>query len=434
MDQLLLGHGGVNFVELTKTNLQFIYGKDVLIEILSQVNGPDTWKITVVKTEDGVRNFGYSASGVGLIKVLENLHRKSAEMLSKHIYDTSKADAEASVKRKKPKADEAAAAKTAKKPVPMKDYLDPYFMNMASDFEIPPVEYPDCIHGWTGKRGELYESDPYEIPNIDHLSRDTMFPGYPAYYGSTWDSCGDISDDMTPRAADQQKSKARAAETVQQDRAKQLLKSALAADGIAEDAAKMATASLRERHAMSQAEHAAIEASTAQIARRMLLGKQRDTQPRYSVILHIQWDGYAEAVVADECQLSVKAVKSRVRYMLRNYGRGLFGDAASKMPPAPFAPAEIVNFNVMVKGMRVNDDVFVLGPNFGDDLSSMLGNVKPVNQIKLEISLMWNGEEFAKNSNKPAIAAASTSAATTPASTSASTSASASATTADAAK
>lgn len=116
-------------------------------------------------------------------------------------------------------------------------------------------------------------------------------------------------------------------------------------------------------------------------------------KPRHEVVLYIRLSGCGEALVADECQLSVKAVESRVRYLLRMHGRALFGEAnASKMPDLMFHPGNATKYNVIVKGMRVNDVVAILGPQFGDDLEAMADTINAEKPVKLQIELLWNGE------------------------------------------
>ncbi|EHK47484.1 hypothetical protein TRIATDRAFT_298615 [Trichoderma atroviride IMI 206040] len=114
---------------------------------------------------------------------------------------------------------------------------------------------------------------------------------------------------------------------------------------------------------------------------------------RHSIVMYIHLSGCGESVVADECQLSVNVVESRVRYMLRAHGRALFGEAnASKMPAVMFMPGSAAKYNVVIKGMRVNDAVALLGPQFGDDLEAMAENVQAERPVKLQIELLWDGE------------------------------------------
>ncbi|UKZ81223.1 hypothetical protein TrVFT333_008995 [Trichoderma virens FT-333] len=113
-----------------------------------------------------------------------------------------------------------------------------------------------------------------------------------------------------------------------------------------------------------------------------------------SVLLFIRWPGYGETVVADECQLSMRAVQSRVRHMLRTHGAGLFGDKTA-IPPAPFTADGLAKFTVTVKTLTVNDQVVVLGPSFGDDIAVVANGSDKSKAIKIEIELTWNAQSFA---------------------------------------
>ncbi|KAL7923500.1 hypothetical protein ACQKWADRAFT_289821 [Trichoderma austrokoningii] len=62
------------------------------------------------------------------------------------------------------------------------------------------------------------------------------------------------------------------------------------------------------------------------------------------------------------------------------------------MPDVMFHPDNAAKWNVIVKGVRVNDTVALLGPQFGDDLEAFAESVQAGRPVKLQIELKWNGE------------------------------------------
>lgn len=162
------------------------------------------------------------------------------------------------------------------------------------------------------------------------------------------------------------------------------------AESSAQGTASAATAAMSPRR---EATRSYREALTARMHSQALARRAAQNKKRQDVILYIQLSGCGEAVVADQCQLSVDVVESRVRYLMRQHGRALFGEAnASKMPAVMFFPENATNYNVVVKGMRVKDTVALLGPQFGDDLEAMAENLQVERPVKLQIRLLWNGE------------------------------------------
>lgn len=391
-------------------NLQFIYGKECLLEILSQVKAPDLWQVSVLKTEDGLRSVAFFDSGVGLLNVLEKLHRKSAEMLGKFISDNA-ADATAYVKRKRAEAEAAAsAAVTASKKdkekvkdskaaviTPQESHLLS-MMDAGSDSENSSDD-PDAIidrrrvpSNW---RSRSPSQEIVSVKNDSSLrSRSLICPNYgpaSAFYRThrhgpdMRTEIAYVGDCKSGQAAEAQTSKPEAA------------KPAPAPAPVPAPAPAPAAPGSGKPQSQPQLQ---LPIDTLSAAVRMQIDnqmkrRQRNPAPpaRSNVLLYIQWPGYGETVVADECHLSVRAVQSRVRHMLRTHGPGLFGAAqAQAMAPVMFTPEELVNFVVTVKGMQVNDQVVVLGPGFGDDLSTVVRGQQLSKAIKIELDLKWNGQ------------------------------------------
>ncbi|PTB72911.1 hypothetical protein M440DRAFT_1425517, partial [Trichoderma longibrachiatum ATCC 18648] len=85
----------------------------------------------------------------------------------------------------------------------------------------------------------------------------------------------------------------------------------------------------------------------------------------------------------------------RVRHMLRSNGPALFGDALlGAEPPVVFGPEEVASFAVLVKGLRVNGQVVMLGPAFGDDLEQVVEGKKVEGAIRVEVELLWKGRDL----------------------------------------
>jgi hypothetical protein len=419
---------------LILANLQFVYGKKVFLEVLSQHKAPDNWQVSVLKTDSvGIRTLVLYESGVGLIHLLQKLHRKSAQMLCKFITDNS-ADAQEYVMMRKefeaevsPVPDDALpqladlekTTKVTKKRSKNLRTVDMYALTgMGSDINNPLSDELDYVNQLTRqKAAEMYANSPHWNPlsefggyyspgttppaNLNPLDNPAeFFSANGIYHADIHEQAMRLAAIQKPRppmphvsAAVKQikvKGPVSPAPATAETAVEAAVRAAVKADVKAD--VKPDIKSQPEKPAVPHHEPVAVTLQ-AQVAKRMMSPKQRDTPPRYSVILNIQWSGYGKAVVADECQLSVRAVQSRVRYMLRTHGRELFGDAGSKIPAAAIAPEEVVNINVMIKGMRINDARIFIGPSFGDDLSSMVGPAKPGNSIKIEIDLLWNGEK-----------------------------------------
>ncbi|KAL7818452.1 hypothetical protein V8C26DRAFT_396297 [Trichoderma gracile] len=122
------------------------------------------------------------------------------------------------------------------------------------------------------------------------------------------------------------------------------------------------------------------------------VGKQLD---KSNVLLYISWPSYGSTIVADQCELSVRSLQGRVRHMLRCNGPALFGDAlVGAQPPLVFGPDEVASFAVQIKGLRVNGQVVMLGPAFGDDLEQVVKGRTVEGAIRVEVELLWKGRDL----------------------------------------
>ncbi|UKZ95487.1 uncharacterized protein TrAFT101_010324 [Trichoderma asperellum] len=400
----LLHHGGTNYIELIKTNLQFLYGRDVPIEILSQVTPPDTWQITVLKTEDGVRTVAIAESGQGLTNALKQAHYQSGQLLAEFACDPTKDNstlgrreelqieiatsvANFATGRNDDNKDGKAAEKAPEDPVWQAAFDNARRMMGPNNGDPPRMLAADIR--WVNelnrkKLDEFYAKRPDLIPAgvKDFRPTYTLLPepaesGHPHSAGDSWHNRPRTIADQDIQVTGTTAREAKAAPSA-------------AAESSAQGAASAAAAPISPREEASKSyKEALMERMHSQAAaRRMAPNKQR-----HGIVLYIHLSGCGEAVVADECQLSVKAVESRVRYLMRMHGRALFGEAnASKMPAIMFTPGNATKYNVLVKGMRVGDAVAILGPQFGDDLEAMAESVQAERPVKLQIELLWNGE------------------------------------------
>ncbi|KAL9469051.1 hypothetical protein ACSS6W_010745 [Trichoderma asperelloides] len=403
----LLHHGGTNYIELIKTNLQFLYGRDVPIEILSQVTPPDTWQITVLKAEDGVRTVAIAESGQGLTNALKQAHYQSGQLLAEFACDPTKDNstlgrreelqieiatsvANFATGRNDDKNDGKAAEKAPEDPVWQAAFDNARRMMGPNNGDPPRMLAADIR--WVNelnrkKLDDFYARRPDLIPAgvKDFRPTYTLLPepaesGHPHSAGDSWHNRPRTIADQNIQVTGTTAREAKATPST-------------AAESSAQNSAFTATAaapiSPRGEEASKSYKEALMERMHSQAAaRRMAPNKQR-----HGIVLYIHLSGCGEAVVADECQLSVKAVESRVRYLMRMHGRALFGEAnASKMPAVMFTPGNATKYNVLVKGMRVSDAVAILGPQFGDDLEAMAESVQAERPVKLQIELLWNGE------------------------------------------
>ncbi|KAH6604230.1 hypothetical protein Trco_007676 [Trichoderma cornu-damae] len=427
-------HGGLYYAELIKSNLQFIYGKECLLEILSQVRAPDTWQVSILKTENGFRSVAFVDSGTGLLDVLQKLHRKSAEMLSTFIADHA-AEATAYVKRKRAenkattaagaaaagagatacvaaKTDNAADSKAAERSPEADAPNEGNLLSLANAGSDSENLSDDAyvwlrdVEGGPARRlivkGCYGKHLPHEIAASLRAEggrfRGILCPNYGPVRSFPRRSLYDPTASDLSYVVDC-KPNSQAADAAVPSKAEP----APDAGGKPQPDKAAAQPELR-LEAMSPAVR-------MQYDQQMRHRHRNPTPPaRISVLLYIQWSGYGETVVADECHLSVRALQSRVRHMLRTHGPGLFGDAhAHIITSVMFTPEELVNFVVTVKGMRVNGSMMVLGPGFGDDLSAMVSGQKLTQAVKIEIDLKWNGKLFNNNNNSSSSSSSSSS-------------------------
>ncbi|KAK1239126.1 hypothetical protein MKX08_006187 [Trichoderma sp. CBMAI-0020] len=370
----LMNQGGTNYVELIKTNLQFLYGRDVPIEILSQVTPPDTWQVTVLKTEDGIRSIAISESGEGLTNVLRQAHYQSGELLTEFACDPTQDNstlgrrealqidiatsvADMLTGRNKESLDGRSAAGNASDDAAWRAAFDDARELMGPNDGDPPRMLAADVR-WINelnrkKLDDFYAKNPHKMPWGGPSY--TLLPE-PAESGH---SCPPDDIQATTTASSPAECPS--------------VQGAASAAAVAVSLRQEASKPYRETQTLH--------------ARRMAPKK------RHSIVLYIHLGGCGESVVADECQLSVAAVQSRVRYLLRTHGRALFGEAnACKMPAVMFSPGSAAEYSVVVKGMRVNDAVALLGPQFGDDLEAMAANVQAERPVRLQVELLWNGE------------------------------------------
>lgn len=407
----LMDHGGTNYVELIKSkfnndsrissstiqsfrganlfhftlaNLQFIHGKDVPVEILSQVTPPDTWQVTVLKTEDGIRSIAITESGEGLINVLKQAHYQSGEMVTEFACDptqdnstlgrrealqidiaTSVADMLTGRNKDGILGSKATHDKASEDAAWQEAFDNAREMMGPNDGDPPRMLAADIrwINELNRKKlDDYYAKNPHKMPKCG--PRYTLLPE-PAESGDPHNPPTGIQVTTT-------------------------ISSTSAESSSVQGAASAATAPMSPRQEASKSYR---EALTARMHSQALARRMAPKKKRHDIVLYIHLSGCGEAVVADECQLSVDTVESRVRYLMRMHGRALFGEAnASKIPAVMFMPGNSTKYNVIVKGMRVNDAVALLGPQFGDDLEAMAENVQAERPVKLQIELLWNGE------------------------------------------
>jgi hypothetical protein len=427
----LLDRGGTNYVELIKSefnddsqipcstmysfrdadfpysilaNLQFLYGRDVPIEILSQVTPPDNWQVTVLTTEDGIRSIAITESGKGFTNVLKKAHYQSGEMLTEFACDptqdnstlgrrealqidiaTSVADM-VTGRNKENTLGKVPEGKASDDPEWQEAFDNARSLMGPNDGDPPRMLAADIrwINELNRKKlDRFYAENPHMIPKGVKNFRPsyTLLPE-PAESG---DSCSARDARRNPRSNPHV-----GTQTIFTAADKQGTTPYAVASSSVQGAASAATVPMSPRQEALKSYRGAFTAKmhSQTTARRLALNKKRQ-----GVVLFINLSGCGEAIVADECQLSVKAVETRLRYLLRMHGRVLFGEAnASKIPALMFKPENMDKYNVVIKGMRVNDALAILGPQFGDDLEAMAENIQAERPVKLQLELLWDGE------------------------------------------
>lgn len=405
-------HGGLYYIELIKSNLQYIHGKECSFEVLSQVKAPDQWKVSVLKTEGGQRSTVFFDSGVGFLNVLEKLHRKSAEKLSKFIADKT-ADAYPFVKRKAVEALKAARAASGKEqakemkektpsktPVPEAtvEPHDPRISNN-SDYDSSDDFASDSAsasHFARGRRAQSLWRDRNWCDEIISIkadpslrSRSYVCPNYgpaSAFYRVTPSGRPEPLDEGWVRNILKADRERRAAEKREAEAAKTASASApvvvpaVAPEAIKEQARPLVTFEV-EPQVVNDFERLTIQYPNK---------KHRvEAKPALrNVIVYIRWIDFGDAVVADECQLSVREVQNHVRDMLKAHGGELF-TLTRPANALMFMPGQLDNFTIALKAISFDDQRFMLGPKVGDDLTKVSKDSDNCKSIKIEVELKF---------------------------------------------
>ncbi|KAK4073492.1 uncharacterized protein Triagg1_5318 [Trichoderma aggressivum f. europaeum] len=419
-------HGGLYYIELIKSNLQFIHGKECFFEVLSQVKAPDQWKVSVLKTEGGFRTVLFSDSGVGLLNVLEKLHRKSAEKLDKFMADNT-ADAYAYVKRKEGEAAKAAKVSSSKDqaketkevketkektppktPVPEAavEPRDPR-ISSNSDSDSSDDFGPDSASVFVkSRRGQGMWRDrsifdePISIRCDPSLrSRSLLCPNYgPAssFYRISPSGRPEALDEIAIRGLLKADRELRRKERREEQAAKEAAKTASApavAPAQAAAPAPVPAPDTTKTQAQPQVAFATESQMTNDLERLALRSRAQKHRAEplpapKNVLVHIRWPEFGDAVVADECQLSVKEVQSHVRGMLKSHGSDLF-NLTRPVNPLMFMSNQLANFSVAVKAINFDDQRFMLGPKVGDDLTKVSKDVESCKAIKIEVEVKY---------------------------------------------
>ncbi|KAL7962657.1 hypothetical protein V8C34DRAFT_269434 [Trichoderma compactum] len=418
-------HGGLYYIELIKANLQFIHGKECFFEVLSQVKAPDQWKVSILKTEDGFRSVLFFDSGVGFLNVLEKLHRKSAEKLNKFMVDNT-ADAYAYVRRKEGEAAKAAKAspgkdqageakeqaKEAKEKTPSKTPVpeaavepprDPRISN-TSDSDSSDDFGPDGVSVFAKSRrsqGMWRERSLFDEPisikcDPSLRSRSLLCPNYgpaSAFYRISPSGRPEALDENSIRSILKADRELRKKEKRDEEAAKEAAKTA-SAPAVAPAAAPAPAPApdTTKTQAQPQVTFAAESEMTRDFARLASRAQKHRADPLpapKNILVHIRWPDFGDAVVADECQLSVREVQSHVRGMLKSHGSDLF-NLTRPVNPLMFMNSQLNNFTVAVKAINFDDQRFMLGPKVGDDLTKISKDLETCKAIKIEVEVKFN--------------------------------------------
>ncbi|RFU77047.1 hypothetical protein TARUN_5183 [Trichoderma arundinaceum] len=429
-------HGGLYYAELIKSNLQYINGPQASIHVLTQLmEETQAWQVSFMKTQNGKKTIALSGEGGNLVDVLQEMHRKSAGMLGVYFTEQTAStkcfnkciraeiEAEAAAAFTSAKASEAlktereydvktgevfltilnsprAAAKEVPETAdaPQKSSIPssipssvpssvPSLTNGSSDSESSSDEIRLLVDPW---RSKPLPEDPVAA-KTDGGRRSIICPNYgPVRSFPRVFSCDEKTGEAT-LIRERRSTKKQGKDKAGPSKAQQLEKPA-PASGLE---GKSQQGKFRQGQTVPVRLDSLSPPVRLQIERQLRAHQRsQDLQTPAKVMMQIQWDGFGQMVVADECRLSARVVQDRVREMLRDHGASLFGNAKGRViPPNLFAPEELHKFTTVIKRMEFGKTSIMLGPEFGDDLASMTGGQKPAGFVGLDIDLQWHGEQ-----------------------------------------
>ncbi|KAJ4858426.1 hypothetical protein T069G_06693 [Trichoderma breve] len=412
-------HGGLYYIELIKSNLQYIHGKECSFEVLSQVKAPDQWKVNILKTEGGHRSTLFFDSGVGFLNVLEKLHRKSAEKLSKYMADKT-ADAYPFTKRKAVEALKAARAasvkeqaKETKEKTPSKTPVpeatvephDPRISNnsdydSSDDFSSDSVSVSHFARGRRAQslwRGRNLCDEIIDIKADPSLrSRSYVCPNYgpaSAFYRVSPSGRPEPLDEGWVRNIMKAHRERRQAEKREAEAAKTasapVVAPAAAPEAIKDQVRPLVTFDQVRPPVTFEAEPQVVSDFERLTLQHPNKKHRVEAKPALrNVIVHIRWPDFGDAVVADECQLSVREVQSHIRDMLKAHGGELF-TLTRPANALMFMPGQLDNFTIALKAISFDDQRFMLGPKVADDLTKVSKDSDDCKSIKIEVELKF---------------------------------------------
>ncbi|KAK1238648.1 hypothetical protein MKX07_004224 [Trichoderma sp. CBMAI-0711] len=423
-------HGGLHYIDLIKTNLQFVHGRDCLFEVLSHLKAPNNWQVNVLKSDIITpRTIVLSDGGPSFIEVLAKLHRRSAEALATFLGEDNAADdTSAWVKRKKMEASayqpqEQQPQKKKKNELPKKEVE-----RSRNGVEKPPSVDGDEAKAATTSSSSLStgnlhlmeEEEEASLPLANKTRRGDNAAAASPYRFRGWRTPSPPrEEDFEPVSRYEDSSlrprgficpnygPASAFYRVPEGRSeafnywpnpmpvKPLEQKAAAEEVGKRPEAGGSVSSSRVPAAAAAAAAASVSTATA-LAQSPPLSPEEQGKQQVNVLLYIAWPLYGcSAIVADQCELSVRELQGRVRHMLCSNGAALFGDAlVGAEPSVVIGPDEAASFVVQIKGLRVNGQVVMLGPAFGDDLGGVVKGKKVEGAIRVEVELLWKGRNL----------------------------------------
>ncbi|KAL7930966.1 hypothetical protein V8C35DRAFT_310885 [Trichoderma chlorosporum] len=396
-------HGGSHYIELIKSNLQFIYGREYSVDVISQLKAADQWQVHVVKITSDTWSVDFSESGPVLLNVLEKLHRKSGEMLDQAfsrnpvtatVYVRSQKMEEEKAAKATSSKDEAQETKKKKKQGPEDDVVKPVapsdedsglsLLSMIPDYDSADMggsrENRRVPNRWRTR------SPTREIASIENDDGVVLRSLGCTSYGPASDFHG-----ISPYDPDAFTKLALVYEQAWVDNAL----------GAEEDRYGPAY-SFPIRYATAPRPEPAKTQAEAPAKSRVPLDKwdlypacrpSDDSPTLRNVMLFIKWPGYGQMMVVDDCQHSVKAIQSQVRNVLLDHGADLFTEAKA-VASTVFSFDGVKYFGVTVKTLTMNDHTILLGPSFGDDLSRITKGAEACRSVKIEVELTWNGADL----------------------------------------
>lgn len=382
-------------------NAGFVFGNQCTIDIISALTEPDIWQVSLLKTEGERRTVVLYASGHDFISALKDVHLLSAMLLKRYVKNERISDDAIADDRTMEQLG-AALATMAVNPTAVDGKAKP---DASKDMDVAgkqreslsDITFKSTQGGslpWKREKdmsseimAALYPMDtPTTMNPLAPLASPIPLSAYtPTGSFAHYNAGDEYLLNRHVRTLAQKKAAAKMAAEM----ARMAADTAKKAAGKAADKAKK-TADAAASASDSEGKSPSSETAVAVVKSEQQTQTQRRSPPaamvtRCSVLLSIILKDGGKVNVMDECQLSVKALQSRVKHIMRQHGPAMFADAL-----VTYTRDDVSHAMVSIKAVHVNDQVFVMGPGVLDDLTVMVRGHPLIKPVKVEIEVSWD--------------------------------------------